>query len=303
MFERFRRQLNGLIKHLSEKELNEGDLNSRLHELELLLVQNDVAIETAERIARGLRDTLIGLRVSRWKGAEETIRGGLKKALLEVFAGVEPFYLDRILEGKPENEPLVVVFVGINGVGKSTTIAKIAHRFKRDGHKVVLACSDTYRAGAIEQLEIHSSRLGLKMIKQRYGADPAAVAYDAVDHAKARGVEVVLIDTAGRQHIDVNLMNELKKVVKVAEPDAVVLVVDSLTGNDGIRQAEEFLRYTGFDAVVMTKMDADARGGIAISVADRTSKPIIFVGTGQDYDDLEPFDYEAYVNALLGGLS
>lgn len=302
MFERFRRQLNGLIKHLSEKELKEGDLNSRLHELELVLVQNDVAVETAERIAGGLRDTLIGLRVSRWKGAEETIRGGLKKALLEVFAGVEPFHLERILEGKPENEPLVVVFVGINGVGKSTTIAKIAHRFKRDGHTVVLACSDTYRAGAIEQLEIHSSRLGLKMIKQRYGADPAAVAYDAVEHAKARGVEVVLIDTAGRQHIDVNLMNELKKVIKVAEPDVVVLVVDSLTGNDGIRQAEEFLRYTGFDAVVMTKMDADARGGVAISVADRTSKPIIFVGTGQDYDDLEPFDYEAYVNTLFGGL-
>jgi len=190
--------------------------------------------------------------------------------------------------------------VGFNGSGKTTTLAKIAKMLKEKGFKVVLACSDTFRAGAIEQLEEHGRRLGIRVLRHRYGADPAAVAYDAVAHARARGLDVVLIDTAGRAQTDKNLMDELAKVKRVVEPDLTILVVDALTGNDAVVQAEMFDKAVGVDAVVLTKVDADVRGGAALSITHAIGKPIIFIGVGQSYDDLRPFDPVEFTDMILG---
>ncbi|MDI6846783.1 MAG: signal recognition particle-docking protein FtsY, partial [Candidatus Bathyarchaeia archaeon] len=196
-------------------------------------------------------------------------------------------------------EPFVIVFVGINGTGKTTTIAKVARFLTKKGYSVVLACSDTYRAGSIEQLEEHAKRLGIRMIKHKYGADPAAVAYDTINHAKTRGINVVLIDTAGRMQTNRNLMNELAKIKRVVNPDLTILTVDSLTGNDAVMQAEEFHKSVGIDATILTKVDADVKGGSALSVTYVTKKPILFIGTGQKYENLEEFDPEKFVQMIL----
>jgi len=208
--------------------------------------------------------------------------------------------LKAIEAKRRKGEPYVIVFVGINGTGKTTTIAKIAQLLTGKGYSVVLACSDTYRAGSIEQLEEHAKRLGVRMIKHQYGADPAAVAYDTISHAKANGINVVLIDTAGRIQTDKNLMNELAKIKRVINPDLTILVVDALTGNDAVMQAEEFHKSVGIDAAILTKIDADTKGGSALSVTHITGKPIIYVGTGQKYRDLEEFKPEKFTKMILG---
>ncbi|MEM2568040.1 MAG: hypothetical protein QXH20_06175 [Candidatus Bathyarchaeia archaeon] len=181
----------------------------------------------------------------------------------------------------------------------ASTIAKVAKLLTGKGYAVVLACSDTYRAGAIEQLETHAKRLGIRMIKHMYGADPAAVAYDAISHAKAHEIHAVLIDTAGRMQTNRNLMNELAKIKRVVNPDLTILIVDSLTGNDAVMQAEEFHKSVGIDATILTKVDADIKGGSALSVTYVTRKPILFIGTGQKYDDLEEFQPEKFVDMIL----
>jgi fused signal recognition particle receptor len=202
-------------------------------------------------------------------------------------------------EKRKKGEPFVLLFVGINGTGKTTTIAKVAHFLRDKGYSVVLACSDTYRAGSIEQLEEHAKRLGMRIITHKYGADPAAVAYDAISHAKAHGINAVLIDTAGRMQTNQNLMNELAKIKRVITPALTVLTVDSLTGNDAVMQAEEFHKSVGIDATILTKVDADVKGGSALSVTYVTQKPILFIGTGQTYKDLEVFDPEKFVHLIL----
>ncbi|MEM3550999.1 MAG: signal recognition particle-docking protein FtsY, partial [Candidatus Bathyarchaeia archaeon] len=202
-------------------------------------------------------------------------------------------------EKRLKKEPFIIVFVGINGTGKTTTIAKIARLIMERGYTVVLACSDTYRTGSIEQLETHAKRVGVRMIKHKYGADPAAVAYDAINHAKAHGINVVLIDTAGRMQTNRNLMNELAKIKRVVNPDLTILTIDSLTGNDAVMQAEEFNKTVGIDATILTKVDADIKGGSALSVTYITKKPIIFVGTGQKYKDIEEFKPEKFVEMIL----
>ncbi len=189
--------------------------------------------------------------------------------------------------------------MGINGTGKTTSIAKVAKLLMKKGYSVILACSDTYRAGSIEQLEEHAKRLGVRMIKHKYGADPAAVAYDAIAHAKAHGVSVVLIDTAGRIQTNKNLMNELGKIKRVINPDLTVLTVDALTGNDAVMQAKEFHKSVGIDGTILTKVDADVKGGAALSVTYVTEKPIVFIGTGQEYEDLEEFSPERFTQMIL----
>ena len=191
------------------------------------------------------------------------------------------------------------MFVGINGTGKTTTIAKVAQFLRDKGYSVVLCGADTYRAGSIEQLEEHGKRLGMRVIRSTYGGDPAAVAYDAVNHARAHGINVVLIDTAGRMQTNQNLMNELIKVKRVVKPDLTVFTVDSLIGNDAVMQAEEFNNAVGIDATILTKVDADVKGGSALSVTYVTQKPILFIGVGQTYKDLELFNPEKFVNMVL----
>jgi fused signal recognition particle receptor len=193
---------------------------------------------------------------------------------------------------KRAEKPAVIMFVGVNGTGKTTAIARIAYRLKNNGYSCILAAGDTFRAGAIEQLEKHAQRLDLKLIKHKAGADPAAVAFDAVEHAKARRKDVVLLDTAGRMQTNINLMDEMKKIKRVADPSMVIYVGDSLAGNDAIIQAQKFDEAVGIDGVILTKIDADAKGGAALSIAYTIGKPILFVGTGQEYPDLIPFDPE-----------
>ena len=207
--------------------------------------------------------------------------------------------IEKIKEKKQKKEPFSLLFVGINGTGKTTTIAKVANLLRKNQYSVVLAGADTYRAGSIEQLEEHANRLSLRVIKHDYGGDPAAVAYDSINHAKAHGINVVLIDTAGRMQTNQNLMNELSKIKRVVSPDLTVLTIDSLIGNDAFLQAEEFHNSIGVDATILTKADADVKGGSALSVTYVTKKPILFIGVGQNYDDLEFFIPKNFVNMIL----
>lgn len=225
----------------------------------------------------------------------------LRKVLLDTLTVGGETDLTGVVEKKrAAKEPCVIVFVGINGSGKTTTIAKTAKFLMKRGYSVVIACSDTYRAGSIEQLEEHAKRLGVRMIKHQYGSDAAAVAYDAVNHAKTKGINVVLIDTAGRMQTDVNLMKEMEKITRVVSPDLIVFVGDALTGNDAVRQAQEFDKFVHISGSILTKVDADAKGGAAISIAQVTKKPILLIGTGQKYEDLELFKPELLVNRILG---
>jgi fused signal recognition particle receptor len=207
--------------------------------------------------------------------------------------------LEKVEQKRQAKEPYSILFVGINGTGKTTSIAKVAQFLMKKGYSVVLAGADTYRAGSIEQLEQHSQKLGVRMIKHKYGADPAAVAYDAISHAESRGVNVVLIDTAGRIQTDRNLMSELGKIKRVVDPDLTVLVIDALIGNDAVLQAEEFHKSVNVDANILTKVDADVKGGASLSVAHVTGKPIIFIGVGQEYKDLEAFEPERFTQMIL----
>ncbi|MCP8321916.1 MAG: signal recognition particle-docking protein FtsY, partial [archaeon] len=207
--------------------------------------------------------------------------------------------LEMIKEKKATGEPFIILFLGVNGTGKTTTIAKFANLLKKSGFSVILACSDTHRAGAIEQLTQHAERLSVKAITQKYGADPAAVARDAVLHAKSRRIDVVLIDTAGRMQTSRNLMEEMSKITRVVNPDLKIFVGDALAGNDAISQAKEFQEFTNFDAAILTKVDADVKGGAALSIAYVTGKPIIYIGTGQSYDDLAQFNVDSFISSLF----
>ncbi len=191
------------------------------------------------------------------------------------------------------------MFVGVNGTGKTTTIAKLAYHIQKKGFTCVVAAADTFRAGAIEQLEKHAEAVGFKLIKHKAGADPAAVAFDAVEHARARGRDVVLIDTAGRMQTNQNLMDQMKKIKRVTKPNLVLYIGDALAGNDAIEQAKQFHEAVGLDGVVLTKLDADAKGGAALSMARTIGKPVVFVNLGQTYEDIKRFDVKWMVDRLL----
>ncbi|NIP35827.1 MAG: signal recognition particle-docking protein FtsY [Thermoplasmata archaeon] len=278
------------------KMLKEKKLDDLLDDLEVLLLESDVALPVAEEIKEVLKEELVGRRLKRDVDVDEFIEAALRDSIRKVLS-VDPVDLDVYV--REHEKPVVLMFVGVNGTGKTTAIARIAHRYKKQGYSVVLAAGDTFRAGAIEQLTIHSERLGVKIIKHKAGSDPAAVAYDAVEHAKARYKDIVLIDTAGRMQTNVNLMDEMKKIQRIAKPDQVVFVGDSLAGNDAVEQARKFEEAVGIDFAILTKIDADAKGGAALSIAHAVGKPIAFVGTGQEYDDLEVFDPDWMVDRLF----
>ena len=198
-----------------------------------------------------------------------------------------------------QKKPTVIMFIGINGTGKTTAIAKIANRLKQEERSVVLAACDTFRAGAIEQLSIHADKLNVKIVKSVQDADPASVAYDAIEHARSKMKDVVLIDTAGRMQTNNNLIAEMKKIVKVAKPDLKIFVGDSLAGNDAVEQAKVFDEAVGIDAIILTKIDTDAKGGAALSIAKTIGKPIAFVCDGQEYEDIEKFDADWMLERLF----
>jgi fused signal recognition particle receptor len=300
MFEKLKSGLSGLVNKITTTELKAESLRPVLSEFKTALMENDVAVPVAERICEEMEKRLNGIQVRRLEDRRKIVRENLREVLLETMVINDNVDLLKAVEEKREkSEPFLIVFVGINGTGKTTSIAKVASFFMKKGYSTVLACSDTYRAGSIEQLEEHSKRLGVRMIKHEYGADPAAVAYDTVSHARAHGTNVVLIDTAGRMQTNKNLMNELAKIKRVVNPDLTVLTVDSLTGNDAVVQAEEFHKSVRIDATILTKVDADVKGGSALSVTYVTKKPILFIGTGQKYDDLEEFNPEKFIQSIL----
>jgi len=305
LFDRLRKALRTTVDRIREKvsykELTEEDLSEILDELFMQLIEADVAYEVAEDIINAVRETLVGSKVRRGESVEPLVVSALRGKLLEILGGSPPDLVEEAKSRKPGERPLVIVFLGVNGVGKTTTIAKIAYMMKQAGITPVLAAADTFRAGAQEQLKVHAERLGVPIIQGRYGADPASVAHDAIGYAQARGYRVVLIDTAGRMHVDYDLMGELRKIVRVSKPDYKVLVVDSLTGNDAVEQARRFNEEVGVDTIILTKADADVKGGTAVSVAAVTGKPIAYLGVGQSYGDLVRFDPRRFVEELLGG--
>jgi fused signal recognition particle receptor len=300
MFEKLKSGFKGLVTKVTTTELKSENLSSILSDFKMTLAENDVAFPVADRICDELEKRLVGVQVKRLEDRKKIVEENLRQVLLEVMLTNNKIdLLKRAEEKRKTGEPFVLLFVGINGTGKTTTIAKVAQFLRDKGYSVVLACSDTYRAGSIEQLEEHAKRLGMRIITHKYGADPAAVAYDAISHAKAHGINVVLIDTAGRMQTNQNLMNELAKVKRVVSPDLTILTLDSLIGNDAVMQAEEFHKSIGIDATILTKVDADVKGGSALSVTYVTQKPILFIGVGQTYKDLELFNPEKFVDMVL----
>jgi fused signal recognition particle receptor len=284
----------GIIKRVIEKKLTREELEAILSDLEISLIEADVAYEIARNLKESLIKELDGKEVKRGREKEVVIEA-IRRSLNEIL-DLPKISLEEEIRRK---RPYLIVFFGFNGSGKTTTIAKVANLLIKKGFSCVLAAGDTFRAASIEQLEEHAKRIGVPIIKQKYGADPAAVIFDARKYAEAKKIDVVLADTAGRSYTNENLMEELKKIVRVNKPDLKVLVIDSLTGNDAVNQAK-FFNEIGVDAVVFTKLDVNEKGGAILSVSYLLKKPILFVCDGQNYEDIKYFDKEEFLNNLLG---
>ena len=281
----------GFFATIKEKiittKINAQQFESLFWELELALMENNVAVEVIEKIKRDLKEQLVEKPIRRTK-VEDTIQDTLKNSIGSLFES-NNFNLTEEIKNKAE-KPYVIAFFGINGSGKTTSIAKIANMLKEKNISCVLAAGDTFRAASIEQLQLHADKIGVKLIKHTYGSDPAAVAFDAIKHAKSKNIDAVLIDTAGRMHSNENLLAEMKKIIRVAKPDLKIFVGESITGNDCVEQAKTFNESVGIDGIILAKADIDEKGGAAVSVSYVTKKPILYLGVGQEYKDLQKFD-------------
>jgi len=301
LFDRLRAQFSRLYETMTKSELKGKDLDKVLNDFQLELVQSDVAVSVAEYVAVELKNKLDDVRFARFSDPRARVRAILAEVLMSLLDKAGHLDIFEFVDKKRSSgEPAIIAFVGINGTGKTTSIAKLAHLLQKKDRSVIIAASDTYRSGAVEQLEEHARRLGVRTIKHQYGADPAAVAFDAVSYARAHGVNVVLIDTAGRMGTNTNLLEEMKKIVRVTKPDLTILVVDALTGNDAVEQGRVFAQAVKIDGIILAKLDADVKGGSAVSLSYIMGKPVVLVGTGQKYDDLEPFKAEFIVKNMLG---
>src|ERR671917_1797680 len=303
MFDKLKKAFSRAAKGIAQKEITEKVLDDVLFDFQIALLESDVAQEVVDDLSANLKKELLGLKLEKEQEATEIVQSKLRTAVAEIFAQTKKFDLIENIKMKKESKggPFIVVFLGINGTGKTTTVAKVAHFLRKHNISVVLAAGDTHRAGAIEQISLHAEKLSLKVITQRYGADPSAVGRDAIDYAKKHHIDVVLVDTAGRMQTAKNLMDEINKIVRVVKPDIKIFVGDSLAGNDTINQAREFFEYTKFDGAILTKIDADAKGGSAISIVHITSRPIVYLGIGQGYEDIIPFDAGRFIDSILSG--
>ena len=270
-----------------------GDKSKILEDIEELLVGADVGVRTAGEIVERVKSGQV-------PPDADAIRDSIKQEIVRILHSAEP------CAAASESTPRVVMVVGVNGTGKTTTIAKLAHRYKSEGKSVLLAAADTYRAAAIEQLEVWAGRVGAAVVKHKLGADAASVAYDACTAAKARGTDVVIIDTAGRLQTKKNLMEEVSKIGRVVgkvvegAPQEVLLVLDATTGQNAISQALAFSKACGVTGIVVAKLDGTAKGGIVVAIAKELGIPIDYIGTGESLEDLETFDAAAFAEALLG---
>ncbi len=285
----------GRLKNFTKKKLSPEQFDELFWDLELALLESNVAVEVIEKIKEDLKTELTSGKVSRL-GLQDLIMLRLKQSIDEILS-VPTYNLAHAIRDSTKR-PYIIMFLGVNGGGKTTTLAKLANKLMNHDLSVVIAAADTFRAAAIDQLHEHAKKLGVKMISQGYNADPAAVAYDAIEHAKAKGIDVVLIDTAGRLHSNKNLMAELEKVARVAKPDLKLFVGESITGNDCVEQAKAFDEIVGIDAIILSKADIDEKGGAALSISYVTKKPILYLGTGQSYGDLRPFDKHELLRKL-----
>jgi fused signal recognition particle receptor len=293
-------ETTGFLSFATHKTISEKDIDEVLFELELALLEGDVALEVAEQIVNSVKEGLVGRRIRRRSDVVEFTREALKKAISDILVIEGPDIKSMVQNARKTGEPLKIMFVGVNGTGKTTTISKIADHYVKEGYTPVIAASDTFRAGAIEQISHHAEKVGVKIIRHQKGADPAAVAYDAVEHARAQKKDLVLIDTAGRMQTNVNLMDEMKKIQRVVKPELVIFVGDALTGNDAVEQARKFDEAVGVDGIILTKADADAKGGAALSIGHVINKSILFLGIGQGYGDIIEFKPEWMVEQVLG---
>lgn len=299
--------VNGFLQKVSTYEINEENIKKAVKEFRYLLISNDVSLEVAKQVSKELTAKMKGKRAKRFSDLSKMIPEFAKMILISIISPETPIDVINVIEERKKassqdrkKKPLVFLFLGINGTGKTTTIAKFAYLLKKKGIRVVLAASDTFRSGAQEQLKIHAEKVGVKIISGKYGSDSAAVAYDAIAHAKAKFADVVIIDTSGRMAVNRDLMEEMKKIIRVSNPDYTILVVDALAGNDATSQAKDFSKDITLNGIILSKMDADARGGALISITYATQGvPILFLGTGQKYKDLEPFSPEEFVAKIL----
>ena len=278
---------------IGEKKLSEDFVDSALWDLEVALLENNVASDVSDKIIHDVRENLIGKSVKR-SNAEKIITESLKKSVLEILDQPKIDF-EKLLK---EKKPTTILLLGFNGSGKTTSAAKLASHFMKENYSVVLAAGDSFRAAAIEQITIHAKNLNVPIIKHTYGADPAAVIFDAKKHAESKGIDIVIADTAGRVHTDANLVRELEKIVRVNKPDLKFLVVESIAGNDVLGQAHVF-ESLGIDGVILTKWDVDEKGGAALSICHALKKPIVFLGTGQEYDDFVEFDAKEAVESII----
>lgn len=301
MLEGLRRALRAAVERLTTEELSESKLEEVIEELRIQLVANEVSLEAAESIASALGEGLRGRRLPRFSDRRAAVLEALRGALESVLLDADPLELVKEVKAHHAStgEPFPILFVGPNGGGKTTTVAKIANFLKTNSVPSVIACADTFRAAAIEQMRLLAERVGVRCVSHRYGADPAAVAVDSIVSARAHGVPAVLIDTAGRTELNRNLLEEMRKIKRVAQPRRVIYVVDALAGNVAVEQARQFDSYVGVDYVVLTKLDSDVKGGTAISVCYAIRKPILFVGVGQDLRDLAPLPKSELIGRLL----
>ncbi len=277
--------------------LEEKDLEEPMWALEMALLESDVALPVAEEIVKSVKSDLVGSKKKIGADTGALAEESLRSALLDLLS---KNYLDFDDYVSKAEKPVKILFVGVNGTGKTTSIAKVAKYLMDRGYSVVLAAGDTFRAGAIEQLEVHGNNLGLKVVKHKTGGDPAAVIFDAIEYAKAHNKDIVLADTAGRLHTNINLMDQMRKIVRVTKPDLLIFVDEAIAGNDAVERARLFNESVPIGGSILTKTDADAKGGSVISIAYITGKPVLFLGVGQTYPDLVKFEPEWLVDRLMG---
>jgi len=282
-----------LAEAISKVRLSDAKFEELFWEIELELQQNNVASAVVQKIKQDLKSKLVDKPISR-RGIEQAVKSSVEDSIQEVL----DFEVPDLLKTASGKQPFVILFVGVNGSGKTTTIGKVCRLFQNAGKHVIMVASDTFRAAAIQQLEAHANKLGVKLIKHDYGSDRAAVAFDGIKYAKAHEIDIVLIDTAGRLHTNKNLMDELRKIKRIAKPDLVLYIGESITGNDCIEQAGIYNEEIGLDGIILTKVDVDEKGGTALSISYVTKTPIWLIGDGQNYEDLHRFDSKAILDNL-----
>jgi fused signal recognition particle receptor len=299
MLKSLSKAFSNLVEKVSTTTLTGPEVESLLQDFYLQLVAADVAVETADAVVEGLRQRLKEFRVPRFSDKREMVKDVLKSTLSTVIktASIQDV-LKTAEERRKSGRPVVIMFVGPNGSGKTSTVVKLAHYLRKKGYSAILASADTFRAGAIEQLETLSEKAGFLVVSQQYGADPAAVAVDAISKAASLRANFVIIDTAGRTEVDRGLLEEMRKIKRVAKPDYVIYIGDALAGNVAVNQAKMFDEVVGVDFVVLAKLDADAKGGSAVSISHATGKPLLFVCTGQELDDLDDNPRQRLLDAL-----